>query len=134
MEKKRYMVLPGGDEELFYSGNSREGGCVGHLRGDFGRGDEFWTTWWPHNEDLNTQPFKDELNPLVNQLRPNMLKNRARMYKYLADHPVKPLEKALSRSYGYRVLTERYEFYIRCMPEPGDYNFYIYCYLLKGDE
>ena len=22
-------------------------GCVGHLRGDFGSGKQFYTTWWP---------------------------------------------------------------------------------------
>lgn len=31
------------------------------MRGDFGNGNEFWTTWWPHNEALNKQEFKNEL-------------------------------------------------------------------------
>ena len=26
-------------------------GCVGHLRGDFGSGKQFFTTWWPHQGD-----------------------------------------------------------------------------------
>ena len=26
-------------------------GCIGHLRGDFGNGRQFYTTWWPHQND-----------------------------------------------------------------------------------
>ena len=33
----------------------KSAGCVGHLRGDFGSGKQFYTTWWPHQQDaLNT--------------------------------------------------------------------------------
>ena len=33
----------------------KSAGCVGHLRGDFGSGKQFYTTWWPHQADgLNT--------------------------------------------------------------------------------
>ena len=33
-------------------------GCIGHLRGDFGSGKQFYTTWWPHQADrLNTPEF-----------------------------------------------------------------------------
>lgn len=126
--KQKFVVHEDGERELFYSNNRAETRCIGHLRGDFGRGNEFWTTWWPHNEAMVTQEFKSELDAFVNQLRANLLKNRASMYKYLADHPVKPLDKAMSCSYGYHSLSMRYEFYIRCTPEPWDYNFYIYCY------
>lgn len=60
-------------EELFYSQGEeqdRKNGCVGHLRGDFGSGTEFWTTWWPHQNDrLNKEPFKSDLDRVVNWLR-----------------------------------------------------------------
>ncbi len=45
-------------------------GCIGHLRGDFGNGHQFYTTWWPHQGDvLNTLEFKTDINRTVNWLR-----------------------------------------------------------------
>ena len=45
-------------------------GCVGHLRGDFGSGKQFFTTWWPHQGDqLNTPAFKADIDRAVNWLR-----------------------------------------------------------------
>ena len=45
-------------------------GCVGHLRGDFGSGKQFYTTWWPHQQDaLNTPEFKADIDRTVNWLR-----------------------------------------------------------------
>ena len=54
---------------LFYSNEERdrELGCVGHLRGDFGRsGNEFWTTRWEHLSELKTQDFREKLDLFVN--------------------------------------------------------------------
>jgi hypothetical protein len=31
--------------------------------------------------------------------------------------------------YGFRVDTGRHRYYIRCFPQGGDYNFYVYCYI-----
>ena len=133
MKKSSYDILPGGKVGLFFSTDMGEARCVGHLRGDFGSGEEFWTSWWPHNDDrFNTQDFKDDFYPLVNALRRNLLKSRAAMYKYIADHPSAVLEDSTPRSYGYRVHTEKYSYYIRCMPERGDYNVYVFCYLREG--
>ena len=131
----KFALKPEGDKQLFYSNNNAESRCVGHLRGDFGSDQEFWTTWWPHNDDrFNTQEFKDDFYPFVDALRKNLLKNRAGMFKYIADHPSLPLEDNSPCSYGYHATTERYAYFIRCTPERGNYNFYIYCYLREGDE
>ena len=44
------------DEELLsFSGSAEEQACIGYLRGDFGGGTEFWTTWWDHHEELKGQ-------------------------------------------------------------------------------
>lgn len=41
----------------------KSAGCVGHLRGDFGSGKQFYTTWWPHQQDaLNTPEFKADID------------------------------------------------------------------------
>lgn len=128
-----FTLLPGGENALFFSSSSNpaEQRCIGHMRGDFGRrGDEFWTTWWPHSANVyNDDAFKADFYPIVEMLRKNLLKSRASMYKYLAEHPATPIGGAILRSYGYHINTAHYKYYLRCMPELGDYNIYIYCYL-----
>ena len=138
MARKKYSfdVAAGmpGSKALYYSGSEAEHRCIGHLRGDFGSGgNEFWTTWFPHAAaDRNDKAFQDEFSTLVNRLRRNLLKNRALMRKYLRENDSLRLETGGIESHGYTVVTERYEYYIRCSPQPGDYNFYIYAYVREG--
>ncbi|MBR1683647.1 MAG: hypothetical protein IJ708_00810 [Clostridia bacterium] len=138
MAKKKYNfeVLAGtqGTGKLYYSDNEAEERCIGHLRGDFGSGGtEFWTTWFPHAAaDRNDKSFQDEFSSLVKILRRNVLKNRFLMQKYLREHDSLMLESGIITSRGYMVTTEQYEYYIRCQPQPGDYNFYIYAYVREG--
>lgn len=135
MKSYGYILQPGGNEELFYSQSGHEAQCIGHLRGDFGRdGDEFWTTWWPHEaHDQNTSEFKQEFQGLMNTLRTGVLKNLPAMRKYLKGHPAPLTEDAGHTSHGYHIQTTHYAYYLRCTPAVGDYNFYLYCYA-KGDE
>ena len=134
MSNKRFTLLPNGDEALFYSGSESDSRCIGHLRIDLGGGDEFWSSWQPHAADgcNDDETFKRELDGLAGQLRKSLFKSRARMYKYIAEHPALLLEDGSPRYYGYSVRTNRYEYYIRCTPERGNYS-YIYCYLREGD-
>ena len=50
------------EKELIYSDENemRELGCIGHLRGDFGRhGSDFYSQWFPHKcHDLKDDKFK----------------------------------------------------------------------------
>jgi hypothetical protein len=119
---------------LFYSNaeKGQEFSCIGHLRGDFGRGGkEFWSTWWEHQGDLKTQAFKDEFDVLVNSLRKQgILKDRDSMAEFCHAHPEARIPGAWHPDvYGFRVDTGRHRYYIRCFPHGGDYNFYIYCYI-----
>ena len=41
-------------------------GCIGHLRGDFGSGQEFYTSWFDHRREYKTDEFKAELDEVVN--------------------------------------------------------------------
>ena len=138
MARKKYSfeVTAGipGSAALYYSGSEAEARCIGHLRGDFGKsGDEFWHSWFPHAADArNVEPFKAELKAVVDSLRKNLLKNRVFMQKYLREHDSLMLESGIFVSRGYMVVTEQYEYYIRCQPQPGDYNFYIYAYVREG--
>ena len=138
MARKKYSfeVLAGaqGTGALYYSNSDAKNRCIGHLRGDFGSGGtEFWTGWFPHAAaDRNDKPFQDEFSSLVKTLRRSVLKNRVFMQKYLREHDSLMLESGVITSRGYMVTTEQYEYYIRCQPKPGDYNFYIYAYVREG--
>ena len=116
--------------DLFYSDMSGNEdvrlGTVGHLRGDFGSGAEFWTTWWPHNDDkLNTPEFKIELDAVVKELKNDLLSNLDGMQKYCTEHADGAIN---DRVYCYITESDNYRYYIRCTPEPGEYHAYIYVY------
>ena len=125
------LLRPASLEEagLFYSELDAEQdkalGTVGHIRMDFGHnGKEFWHTWWPHNEDqLNTPEFKDELQTIVDTLRTDgPLKDLTAMRSFCAQNGGAITRDG--RSFGYVVETDRYRYYLRCTPSPGDYQGY----------
>ena len=107
MSRKKKMKIivepvPAEQRDWLYSdsGKDSERGCIGHLRFDTGSsGMEFWTSWWPHKEELNRQPFKEELDYVVNKIKKK----------------------------GNPIETESYEYLLRLTPFRGDYS-YIYCY------
>ena len=91
------------EAELIYSDEkeTKKLGCIGHLRGDFGKnGKEFWTTWFPHKcDDLNDQKFKIILDAVIEKLRESggVLHSRADMYNFCRIHND---EWVLSKPYG----------------------------------
>lgn len=102
-----------------------ERGCIGHLRGDFGRsGTEFWTCWFDHQSELKSSAFQEELQELVNTLREpdGLLHDSASMRKGCFDGALG------DGNYGFRAESGQYEYCLRCTPRRGDYNFYLYCY------
>ena len=124
--------VPAEQRDWLYSDPAKdaERGCIGHLRFDTGRsGKEFWTSWWPHNETLNRQPFKKEFDQVVNTLRKkgNPLSDLYSMIHFCGEHGN---EAALSqdfRSFGFKIETKAHEYLLRLTPFRGDYS-YIYCY------
>ena len=120
------------EKDLFYTINDALG-CIGHLRGDFGSdGKEFFTTWFDHKCDhLNDQRFKSVFDTLINQLRREgqVLSGRREMERYCTPHQdCRLLNPYVDKSWGFRIYSPHYAFYLRCMPIKGDYNFYIFCY------
>ena len=115
---------------LSFSGSDEEQACIGHLRGDFAQGTEFWTTWWDHQEELVDQDFKDELDSVVNALRKNgPLKNLSAMQSFCWKHKQAQMSPESGKDYyGFRVDTPKRRYYLRFLPLRGNYNFYIYCY------
>ena len=115
-------------QDMLYSCSHRqeiESGCVGHLRGDFGRdGDEFWTSWFDHQSHLKSKDFRDELQTVVNALREpkGLLDGFSAMNRKCVSG------QKVDDSFGFRAESENYEYCLRCIPRRGDYNFYLYCY------
>ena len=113
-------------KSLFYSDcePSLRNACIGHVRMDFGSGNEFWTTWWGNREDMNDSVFKAELNDVVNDLRKNgLLKNRYEMQRVCGNNA----SLALGEGHGFSVETDSHIFLLRCQPGQG-YDCYLYCY------
>ena len=130
-DPRKYILRPATENEvgLFYSASSEKDAqlaTVGHLRQDFGSGDEFHSTWWPHNEDaFNTVDFKTEFDAVVNELRKyGPLKRLSEMSSFCYAHGGALNEE----SFGYITESERYRYAVRCTPMRGNYNCYIYSY------
>lgn len=106
-------------------------GSIGHLRGDFGSGEQFYTTWDEHNSRLKTPEFSSELDDVINTLRSNdcgLLKSRRSMKDFAGNYPESGFKGSYTTEYGFRVDTEKYSYLLRCNPTQGDYNFYCFCY------
>ena len=106
-------------------------GSIGHLRGDFGTGEQFYTTWNEHSSSLKTPEFISELDSVINELRSSacgLLKSRRSMVDFARKNPESSFKGTYTTEYGFRVDTEKYSYLLRCNPTQGDYNFYCFCY------
>ena len=106
-------------------------GCIGHLRADFDTGKSFFSTWWPENDSLKTQEFKEEFDKVINYFRKEsetpILKSRSDMYNNCFN--LKPTRSATDKEVsGFKVVTEKHTYYLRCKPRLGEYNLYAFCY------
>ena len=125
----KYQIKCGDAEQksMFYSDcePALRNACVGHLRMDFGSGNEFYSSWFGSREDLNDSAFKAELNEVVNELRRDgLLKNRREMQRFCDAHQSLNLDE----SCGFSIETDNHLFLLRCRPERGNYDCYCYCY------
>ncbi len=108
-------------------------GCIGHLRGDFGSGQEFYTSWFDHRSEYKTDEFKTELDEVVNTLREKdgLLCTRDSMTKFCYQRPEAEFEGNYCAEYGFKVQTPQHTYMLRCNPNYGDYNFYLYAYVAR---
>ncbi len=113
-------------QSMFYSDcePALRNACVGHVRMDFGGGNEFYSSWWSNRNDLNTKQFRNELDDVINELRGGLLKDRNGMQCYCSCHQ----SLNVNESYGFSVETDDRLFLLRCRPERGNYDCYCYCY------
>ena len=116
-----------GEEKLFYACDEEEikAAKIGHMRFDFGTGRQFYGSWFGGNDELNDDEFKAEFNEVTKILRSDLLKDRSAMDKFIREHPSLDLG---SRGNGYKVQTDEHTYYLRCNPQPGDYDCYCFCY------
>lgn len=125
----KYQIKCGDAEQksMFYSDcePALQNACVGHLRMDFGSGNEFYSSWFESRENLNDSAFKADLQEVVNELRrEGLLKNRREMQRFCDAHQSLNLDE----SCGFSVETDSHLFLLRCRPERGNYDCYCYCY------
>ena len=115
------------EEKLFYACDEEEikAAKIGHMRFDFGNGRAFYGSWFGCNVALNDDEFRAEFNELTKELRQGLLKDRTAMAKYISENPSLDLG---SRGNGYKVQTNEHTYYLRCKPQPGDYDCYCFCY------
>ncbi len=112
---------------MFYSScdHALRNACVGHLRMDFGSGNEFYTSWWQNRLDLNNKQFRDEFDDVMSYLRKiGLWKSRSEMHRICSEKK----SLALDESCGFSVETDNHVFLLRCNPVQGSYDCYMYCY------
>lgn len=108
---------------------------IGHVRGDFGRsGTEFHSTWIPVHDELKTRRFKEELQRVVDELRSDsdfpLLKNRDCMKSVCLKHLQNRVPGGWHPdTFGFKICTEHYWYFIKCYYGCGDYNFYCNCFV-----
>ena len=108
-------------------------GCIGHLRGDFGGGQEFYTSWFDHRSEYKTDDFKAEFDNVVNTLREKdgLFCTRDSMTRFCHQHPESGFKGNFCAEYGFKVQTSLYTYLLRCNPNYGGYNFYLYAYVAR---
>ena len=139
-EKQKYTVhttqfelSPASNEQGFcfthYNAPS-DRAWIGHLRGDFGEtGTTFQHTWWPHNAHLITPSFNTELKDVITGLRQNgLLKDRKTMLARSMRFRTAIIPTEGRNTMAFRIETPEHLFYLRCIPNKGEYNFYCYGY------
>lgn len=135
MELKITSMTPADRLYAYNQSSQLEGqtGCIGHLRGDFGGGQEFFSSWFDHRREYKTDEFKAELDEVVNTLREKdgLLCTRDSMTRFCYQNPEAEFEGNYCAEYGFKVQTPQHTYMLRCNPNYGDYNFYLYAYVAR---
>jgi len=122
------------EEKLCFSDadENNELGCLGYVRGDFGKsGNEFYTTWHEgKSESLMTDEMKSEIDNVVNTLYGDVLKSRNDMRQYCYDKDkARNFHSIYDRCWEFRILTNKCAMYLMCQVDHNDYSFYLHIYV-----
>ena len=114
MELKITSMTPADRLYAYNQSSQLEGqtGCIGHLRGDFGSGQEFYTSWFDHRSEYKTDEFKTELDEVVNALREKdgLFFSRGSMTKFCYQNPEAEFEGNYCAEYGFKVQTPQHTY------------------------
>ena len=118
-------------EKKFFYTDSRNHGCIGHLRGYIDDHGCMPTSWDDHESDLKTDAFKAEFDGLIKDLKTHkehhqILKDRKHLINFCWSGNGLALDD--DGSVGIVMTTYENAYYIRLNPNRGYYNLYIYCY------
>ena len=82
--------------------------------------------------NIRTKEFKAEFDEVVNTLREKdgLLCSRDSMSRFCYQHPEAEFEGTMHQ-YGFRVQTPQHTPMLRCNPNYGDYDFYLYAYVAR---
>ena len=131
-EEKMQIGAAAADEVLLTYSDSKaphDLACAGHLRMHFGgSGAEFQSSWFAHQEVLNTASFREDLQETIERLRHDLLLTRADMQRYISNHEGAAILRNDHPGKVFRAETDHNVFYLRCVPARGDYDCYCYCY------
>lgn len=123
------------ENDLFYSQGEdadASSGCIGHLRGDFYHNEVLRTTWWPHHWDksLNDKRFKVDLARVMEWLQSEFapLQSMEAIQRFCRRQEEFGLPNQNRGACGICIETSLYRYMLRCLPQEGDYNAYLYCY------
>lgn len=122
-------MLPDESELVFRTNNPEiKQACIGHMRFDFGSGNEFWHTWWGGLEMLNDKAFKKNLQSMVDGLRKTVLNDLSAIARECAANEDARLGKTWDdQCFGFKTETTDYSYYLKLNPSLGNYC-YLYCY------
>ena len=120
MELKITSMTPADRLYAYNQSSQLEGqtGCIGHLRGDFGSGQEFYTSWFDHRSEYKTDEFKAELDEVVNTLREKdgLFFSRGSMTRFCYQNPEAEIEGNYCAEYGFKVQMPQHTYMLRCNP------------------
>lgn len=122
------------EQYLSYSPSSGEHNpkLIGHMRGDFGSGQEFYHSWVDYQPAFNTPEFKADFQKAVDTFRKTVLKDIYTMSRFCNQYRKALIENS-NNAHCFKANSEKYQYFLRATPRKGEYNFYIHCYLKEPE-
>lgn len=116
--------------------NEKQEGCIGYFRGDFGNGEQFYSSFNDCHSELKTPDFRGEFDDLIDYFRERgenpLLRSRDDMSKHIYAEKQYLINFGEIANFCFKVVTEQHTYYFACNPREGDYNFRIVCYKKIG--
>lgn len=128
------QVARSGEQSLSCSPSSEERNpkLIGHMRGDFGSGQEFHHSWFDYQPAFNTPEFKADFQKAVDTFRQTVLKDIYTMSRFCNQYRKALIENS-NNAHCFKANSGKYQYFLRATPRKCEYNFYCYCYLKEPE-